>query len=218
MTPPSKLSIGLVLTGCAGFVDAIGFVRLGGFYTSFMSGNTTQTGASLSEGDLAAAILPMTLLAAFFLGSYIGSLTALVSGRWAPPSVLALVLFMIAMSMSLGFASAPLALPMAALACAAGAQNAVIAPIGSARLGTTFVTGTLFAAGQDLARATMGEAPPRRWLQHLFVWMSLMAGAACGAIAYHSLGLVSLVVPAAVYFTIMLGFSFAIGLKRPSPA
>jgi hypothetical protein len=33
---------------------------------------------------------------------------------------------------------------------------------GSVRLGTTFVTGTLLAVGQDLARALYHLAPPRR--------------------------------------------------------
>ncbi len=216
MTPTSKLTIGIVLTASAGFIDAIGFVRLGGFYTSFMSGNTTQTGASLAQGDLTAVILPMTLIVGFFLGSFLGSLTALASGRWASPSVLLFVLFMIAMSMALGFAAAPLTLPMAALACAAGAQNAVIAPSGSARLGTTFVTGTLFAAGQDLARATRGEAPSKRWLQHLLVWLSLMLGAAGGAIAYRSFSVAALLIPAAVYATVMIGFFVVIGWRSTS--
>ncbi|MDB5537022.1 MAG: hypothetical protein JWQ65_1897, partial [Devosia sp.] len=44
MTPAPKLSLGLLLTAAAGFIDAIGFIKLGGFYTSFMSGNTTQLG------------------------------------------------------------------------------------------------------------------------------------------------------------------------------
>ena len=38
------LLIGLCLTAVAGWVDAIGFLRLGGLYTSFMSGNTTHLG------------------------------------------------------------------------------------------------------------------------------------------------------------------------------
>ena len=37
-----QFGTGLLLTGLAGYVDALGFVRLGGLYTSFMSGNTTQ--------------------------------------------------------------------------------------------------------------------------------------------------------------------------------
>jgi len=40
--------LGLVLTAMAGWVDAIGFLRLGGFYPSFMSGNTTQLGIALA--------------------------------------------------------------------------------------------------------------------------------------------------------------------------
>ena len=50
MTPLRDLTVGLVLTGTAGFIDAVGFIALGGFYTSFMSGNTTQLGTGLATG------------------------------------------------------------------------------------------------------------------------------------------------------------------------
>ena len=32
------------LSGVAGYVDAIGFLKLGGFFVSFMSGNSTRLG------------------------------------------------------------------------------------------------------------------------------------------------------------------------------
>jgi uncharacterized membrane protein YoaK (UPF0700 family) len=37
----SRFAFGVLLTAIAGWVDAIGFLSLGGFYVSFMSGNTT---------------------------------------------------------------------------------------------------------------------------------------------------------------------------------
>ncbi len=102
---------------------------------------------------------------------------------------------------------------MLALAAAAGAQNAVLRPSGAAGSGATFVTGTLFAAGQDLARATVGGAPPWRWLQHLLVWAALAAGALVGALAYGRLQMSALDVPAAVYFGCVIWF-----LVRPARA
>ena len=50
MTPTPQLSLGLLLTAAAGMIDVVGFIELGGFYTSFMSGNTTQLGAGLAGG------------------------------------------------------------------------------------------------------------------------------------------------------------------------
>lgn len=206
MTPARALSLGLLLTATAGFVDAIGFIVLGGYYTSFMSGNTTQLGAGLAHGLGSALVLPASLVAVFFAGSFIGSLVAQQSSRWGPPATLALVVLMIGLALLLRLLGFPEWQSMLPLAFAAGTQNAVLQPIGAARLGATFVTGTLFAAGQDLARATTGAAPPWRWLQHLLVWAALCAGALIGALAFAQWAADALIVPATVYLCCMLWF------------
>jgi len=100
---------------------------------------------------------------------------------------------------------------MLSLAAAAGAQNAVLQPIGAARLGATFVTGTLFAAGQDLARATNGRAPPFRWLPHLMVWAALCLGALLGAMFYARWTMDALLLPATIYLVCLVWFT----LRRP---
>ena len=95
---------------------------------------------------------------------------------------------------------------MIALAAAGGAQNAVLAPAGAARLGATFVTGTLFAAAQDLANAIRGTVPRWRWTQHLAVWAALCAGALLGAAVDSKWGLPALVLPALVYLGFLIQF------------
>ncbi len=93
MTPARVLIPGLLLTALAGFVDAIGFVELGGFFVSFMSGNTTQlgTGAVVGQWDIAA--LSAVLVFLFFVGSVAGTSAAFASGlRWGSASVTAFVL------------------------------------------------------------------------------------------------------------------------------
>jgi uncharacterized membrane protein YoaK (UPF0700 family) len=204
VTPPAKLGIGLVFTACAGFIDAVGLLELGGYFVSFMSGNTTQLGVGLGGLGLGIA-LPFSLVVMFFAGSLAGSLLALSSRRWGPAAALGLVLAVLLVSTALA-ALVGIRQAMLALAIAGGAQNAVLPPRGAARLGATFVSGTLFAAGQDLARALRGLAPRWRWLQHLLVWASLCGGAAVGAVVEAHWGVPALLAPAAVYLAFLVDF------------
>ncbi|MEO8883775.1 MAG: YoaK family protein [Devosia sp.] len=215
MTPPAKLAIGLLFTGCAGFIDAVGFVELGGYFISFMSGNTTRLGTSIAHGEWAAAALPVALVIMFFAGGFAGSLIALSNKRWGSTAVLGLVLAVVLASVGLSLAGFSTSEAMIALAAAGGAQNAVLPPVGAAKLGTTFVTGTLFAASQDLARAVRGEAPLWRWAQHALVWGSLCAGAVVGALADRSWGIPALLAPAAIYLCFLVDFAVR-AASRPS--
>lgn len=213
MTPTPQLSLGLLLTASAGFADVIGFIELGGHFTSFMSGNTTQLGDALAQGVWPVAVLTGSLVALFFLGSVAGSLLALLAGgRWGASAVTALVLATFAATLALALAGVPPGQFMLILAAGAGAQNAILPSTGSVRLGTTFVTGTLFAAGQDLARALRGMAPPWRWAQHLLVWASLLLGGLLGAWGYGLAGVNALAAPAVIY----LGFLLAFVMRRPA--
>jgi uncharacterized membrane protein YoaK (UPF0700 family) len=205
VTPAPHLTLGLLLTAAAGMIDVVGFIELGGFYTSFMSGNTTQLGAGFTgmEGMLVA--LPLGLLVMFFIGSFLGALLA--GFPWGGGrAVTALVLFGLAATLVLHLLGIPSTQSMLVLAASAGAQNAILTQKGAARLGATFITGTLFAAGQDLARAVRGQAPPLRWTQHLLVWLALLLGALAGAAAYGSLHLWALLLPGAIYLATLAGF------------
>ena len=48
------LAVGLATL--AGFVDTIGFIKLGGFFVSFMSGNSTRLAVGLAQGSFQTAI------------------------------------------------------------------------------------------------------------------------------------------------------------------
>ncbi len=205
MTPIRKLSLGLLLTAAAGVIDVVGFIELGGFYTSFMSGNTTQLGAGIAELGQALA-LPAGLVVLFVVGSFLGSLIGGKTDRRRAIGVLCLVLSGLALTVALSALGFSASQAMLILAASAGAQNAILAPHGSVRLGATFVTGTLFAVGQDLSRAVRGEAPPWRWFQHLLVWVALLVGALVGALAYGSLHLWALLLPATIYVAFLAGF------------
>lgn len=211
MTPTRHLALGMVLTGAAGFVDAVGFIELGGYFTSFMSGNTTQGGAALVALDWPIVGLTLSLVALFFLGSVLGTLLAFSTLRWGPAAVSGGVALGVGMALGLVLLGAPASEAMLVLAAAAGAQNAILPMRGTVRLGATFVTGTLYVAGQDLAFALKGKAPAWRWAQHLAVWVSLFGGAALGAMGYQGLGIAALIVPLAVYVAFTLGHLLAAG-------
>lgn len=206
LTPAPQLSLGLLLTAAAGMIDVVGFIELGGFYTSFMSGNTTQLGAGLADLGPALA-LPAGLIVMFVVGSFFGSLIGGKTDRRRAMGVLALVLTGLGVTLALSGLGFSAAQAMLALAAAAGAQNAIMSPRGAVRLGATFVTGTLFAVGQDLARTVRGEAPPLRWVQHLLVWLALLVGALIGGVAYGAWHLWALALPAAIYATFLVGLA-----------
>jgi uncharacterized membrane protein YoaK (UPF0700 family) len=202
MTPARHLALGMLLTAAVGMIDAVGFIELGGYYTSFMSGNTTQLGAGIADG-VQSLLLPAGLVVLFVIGSFLGSLITGSTDRRRMVGVLSLVLFGLALTTALSALGFPAEQAMLVLAASAGAQNAILVPKGSVRLGTTFVTGTLFAVGQDLARAVRREAPGLRWAQHLLVWLALLGGALLGAVAYGWWHLWALAAPGAIYLVFL---------------
>jgi len=60
------------IAASAGYVDAIGFVRLGGFFVAFMSGNSTRLAVGL-VAERHAATIAGALLAGFALGVAAGT-------------------------------------------------------------------------------------------------------------------------------------------------
>jgi len=213
MTPPRHLFFGMVLTGAAGFIDAVGFIELGGYFVSFMSGNTTQGGAALVEGAYPVFGLTIALVCLFFIGSVVGAALAFSSPRWGPAAVSFAVFAGVGATMALVLSGVSTDMAMLVLAASAGAQNAILPMRGTIRLGATFVTGTLYTAGQELALALQGKVPPWRWLQHLGIWFGLLGGAILGALAYRAIGIHALFAPIAIYAAFTVGHLWA---ARPS--
>src|SRR6516162_2350884 len=76
---------GLILAGflaaLAGMVDAIGYLRLGHLFVSFMSGNSTQLAVAIGRGNLTEAGVIAELIALFVLGAAAGQVLAGLTGR-----------------------------------------------------------------------------------------------------------------------------------------
>ena len=182
------------LSGLAGFVDAVAYISLGGFFVSFMSGNSTRlaVGAARGSGE---ALVALGLIATFVTGAVVGMATGRRAGARRRPAVIALVaaLLMVAAGLAAWGARAG---AVVAMALAMGAENAVFEHDGEVRIGLTYMTGTLVKLAQRIEQALRG-GDPLGWAPYLLLWVGLVAGAVAGAIAYGALGLGALWIAAA---------------------
>lgn len=177
------------LSALAGFVDAIGFVESGGFFVSFMSGNSTRFGVGL-VASLSHAALAGGLILAFVAGVAGGSLVGHVSGERRAGAVLLAIAALLLAAATLGLGGWPLA-ALAVAAVAMGAENAIFEREGEVRIGLTYMTGSLVRAGQGLAGMVLGRSAGD-WPWYMVLWGGFVAGAVAGAAAYPEVGLSAL--------------------------
>lgn len=183
------------LAALAGYVDAIGFVKLGGLFVSFMSGNTTRLAVGLAGGS-AVALIAAGLIAAFLAGVIGGALIAAKAGPTRKAAVLSLMAMLLALAAMLDriVAGGWAALAMAA---AMGAANNVFLRDGEVSVGVTYMTGTLVKLGQRIAAALLGD-DAGGWAAYLGLWLGLLAGAVAGALLYPRTGAFSIALASVV--------------------
>jgi uncharacterized membrane protein YoaK (UPF0700 family) len=173
--------LAIALAALAGYVDATAFIMLGGFFVSFMSGNTTRFGVGLATGAAGAAQAAALLLGAFVLGVVAGSLCGHAAGERRRPGVMVFVSLLLAAAAVLAHFGLRWTAAFA-LAFAMGAENAVFERDGDVQIGLTYMTGTLVRCGQRIAAAMLG-GPRMEWLPYLLLWLGLLAGTIAGAAA-----------------------------------
>jgi uncharacterized membrane protein YoaK (UPF0700 family) len=202
-----NVALACALSALAGYVDAIGFLHLGGLFVSFMSGNSTRMGVDLADGHFAAATEALSLIAFFVVGAACGSLLVLSRSRYAQCRVLLAEAALLALA-AVCYAFGLDRFAIAAIVLAMGLENAVFQIDGGAGLGLTYVTGALVKVGQLLAAALTGGAR-FAWLPNLLLWAALVVGAFCGALAYRWINL------AAVWFAaaVALGLAASVGIS-----
>ncbi|QAY78723.1 YoaK family protein [Sphingosinicella sp. BN140058] len=178
--------LAILLSAMAGYVDAIAFLELGGFFVSFMSGNSTRLAVGVAHLSPSAWIAA-GLIASFVAGAALGSLIGEAAGGNRRAAVLALVAGALAIGSAIGilfggFAAAAL------VALAMGAENAVFEEQGEVRIGLTYMSGTLVKLGQSIAALLRGTIRPG-WASLVLLWTGFLAGAIGGASARPWLGL-----------------------------
>jgi uncharacterized membrane protein YoaK (UPF0700 family) len=184
------VALAAALSGVAGYVDAIGFLKLGGFFVSFMSGNSTRLGVGLATGHWEAAVTALSLIALFVAGVVLGALVARWAGEERRSVVMALEALLLAGAAGLilaGFDKAG----VAAMVLAMGAENAVFQRNGDVGVGLTYMTGALVKAGQRIAAALTG-GDRWAWGPFALLWAGLTLGGALGAAAYLRFGVLAL--------------------------
>ena len=207
--PRRLLAIGLA--GLAGFVDGVGFLSAGGYFVSFMSGNTTRLAVNIAT-EPALAVLPAVLLFGFTAGVFAGALVAMASGQRQARNVAALAAALLsAGAAARGMDLEPLAL--AALVLAMGAINNCFLREGESSFGLTYMTGALVRFGQGLAARLMGREAPDSFAM-LALWGALGGGALLGAAVQQRWGEAAIAIAAGLSILAVA----AAGLAGPEPA
>jgi uncharacterized membrane protein YoaK (UPF0700 family) len=181
------IAVAVCLAALAGFVDSLGFLNLGGFFVSFMSGNTTRLGVAVGANTEAAAWQAAMLILTFVLGVMGGTLVAHALPQWRKQAVLATVTVLLCLaSLCHGQQLNPAALFLTAAAM--GAENGTFQRDGEVTIGLTYMTGTLVRFAQRAALALVG-GERWAWAPHLMLWLGFLAGVIAGTRTYRLIGL-----------------------------
>jgi uncharacterized membrane protein YoaK (UPF0700 family) len=176
------------LAAMAGMVDAIGFMASGGFFLSFMSGNSTRLAVGISQYAAYTGFV-LFIISSFVCGVFAGSLTGYVQ-KWPDNRRQSTILLAIAAILGAVPLIAGAGYVVFGLCCAAfcmGAENTIFARKGAVTFGVTYMTGALVAGGdaKDL-------------LPYLMLWAGLIVGAVSGALLFGEYGVNAIWVAAAI--------------------
>jgi uncharacterized membrane protein YoaK (UPF0700 family) len=221
-----------VLTFVGGYVDAIGYLNLGHVYVANMSGNSVALGIHSGWLDWPQIFRHAWPIVSFLAGVLVSRLTVTWGLRRNLRPVAELALTLEALFLAIFIVLGKGAPGVFFCACAMGIQAATISHFDGITIHTSFVTGTLVKAldsfsdalwatwdrvkkpPHDLMGAIRSSKTDRQMHQFLSFaanWTAYLIGAACGAVAFGSVG-----VPAAIVAVGVVGILVMIGLRKPS--
>ncbi|NBC37948.1 DUF1275 domain-containing protein [Novosphingobium sp. FSY-8] len=184
-----RQAMAVALAALAGFVDASGFIANGGYFLSFMSGNTTRLAVDLARAP-GMALVPLGLIAGFVGGVALGALVSGWAGARRKAAVLGLVTGLL-LTGALAEMAQIRAVAQGAMVLAMGAMNATFLRDGRVGVGVTYMTGALVRIGLGLAQRLRGERDPGAGAA-LRLWAGLAVGGITGAACWMWLGMVTL--------------------------
>jgi uncharacterized membrane protein YoaK (UPF0700 family) len=204
--------IAIALTFCSGAMDVASFTRLGGVFTSVMTGNIVLCGLSIARGSVSLLLHTLTTFSGYVAGVALGTRISHgeatgITSRVRAALIVELVLLA---GLAIGW-EATGARPVGwaefcLLACGAaamGAQSAAVQQMGLTSVSTTFLTGTLTGLVGSLAKpgpsSSMGVLRPG-------VLLGLLAGAAlCGLLVAQFAMAVPVLFVGAIVVVLVLG-------------
>lgn len=200
------LLIAASLSFLAGYVDALGFLQLGGVFVSFMSGNSTRLGIAGTGGEAFPVLMLAGIIALFVGGVIAGTLL----GQRAPLRRSRIITgFVCGMLIGAGVCDYS-GYSMLAIACATmamGAVNTLFEKDGEVSVALTYMTGTLVRMGQRIAAALSGGGAPFGWVKYFMLWAGLVCGAIAGAWCYSLWGFAAIWLAAIAALVVFIGVS-----------
>ncbi|MHA6332420.1 YoaK family protein [Qipengyuania sp. CAU 1752] len=178
---PARRRLAICLAALAGYVDAVGFVEAGGYFVSFMSGNTTRLGVDLAS-NLSAALLPLGLIGSFTFGAFVGALLCESRPKRRKTIALGSAAILLVLSNVLLVALPGLCF-LGACAMAMGALNNAFSREGEVQIGVTYLNGALVRLAQGLALRVRGQDASRHG-GYGALWLGLAAGSLAGAASF----------------------------------
>lgn len=188
-----------------GYLNAIGFLDLGGLYPAAMTGNTTQLGVAIAELEWARVLLIGSTVFCFFAGGLLSSLLQRVLVHPALELLLMIVMVSLAQVVRITI-SDPMPWELPLLAFTLAMQGETVTRFAGSSLQTVVVTGTLLKIADGLVgRYLKYEDDNRTPLSDVVIsgaaWLAYLGGAGFGVLA--SLHLAYPYVPSLVALTFL---------------
>lgn len=215
-TESPLIAVAVCLAALAGFVDALAFTSLGGFFASFMSGNSTRLGVGLGQGLGGDALTAGGLILSFVSGVIVSSVIVRAAGARHKAAVMAVVTALLTLAAIVATVT-PGPLVLVLLAAAMGTENGVFNRDGEVTIGLTYMTGSLVRIGQKLAGALMGDPDRWGWIPYLALWLGFLAGVVSGAASQLRWGWDALWLAALISAVLTLAIARLTGATRPQP-
>ncbi len=181
-----KNSMVLLLTGAAGYVDAVSYLALGRVFTANMTGNTVLLGLSVVLGDADGTGRALLALGGFLVGGVAGAWIAYRGPSeegWPRGVTIALIVECVLLAALANDRSEVLGVRVVLAAVAMGIQSAAARRLDVLGVATTFVTGTLTSLVSLIARhGVLASASGHGKRLLAAVWVVYVVGAmAAGA-------------------------------------